>query len=153
MWFLGDANRNNGPSGCGVWENVEPESLWAQSVWATITKCHRLGGLYVAQSCPTLWDPMDCSLPGSSWNFPGKSTGVDCHFLLQGIFLTQGSNPGLPHCMQTLHHLSYQGSPYSSQFWTLKVKDEGASRFEMWWDLASWFLESHCSVSSYGRRD
>ena len=36
---------------------------------------------------------MDCSL----WDFPGNSTGVDCHFLLQGIFPTQGSNPGLPH--------------------------------------------------------
>ena len=35
------------------------------------------------------------SLLGSSpWNFPGKSTGMGCHFLLQGIFLTQGSNPG-----------------------------------------------------------
>ena len=44
---------------------------------------------------------MDCSLPGSEeplspWNFPGKSTGVGCHFLLQGIFPTQGLNPGLP---------------------------------------------------------
>ena len=36
------------------------------------------------------------------WNFPGKSTGVGCHFLLQGIFLTEGSNPGFPHCRQTL---------------------------------------------------
>ena len=37
----------------------------------------------VAQSCPTLWDPMDCSLPGSSvhGDFPGKSTGVGCHCL------------------------------------------------------------------------
>ena len=33
---------------------------------------------------------------------PGKNTGVGCHFLLQGIFPTQGSNPGLPHCGQTL---------------------------------------------------
>jgi len=31
------------------------------------------------------------------WDFPGKSTGVDCHFLLQGIFPTLGLNPGLPH--------------------------------------------------------
>ena len=31
------------------------------------------------------------------WNFPGKKTGVGCHFLLQGIFLTQGSNPSLLH--------------------------------------------------------
>ena len=35
------------------------------------------------------------------WNFPGKSTEVGCHFLLQGIFPTQGLNPGLPHCRQT----------------------------------------------------
>ena len=36
------------------------------------------------------------------WNFPAKSSGVGCHFLLQGIFPTQGLNPGLPHCKQTL---------------------------------------------------
>ena len=43
--------------------------------------------------------PVDCSLPGSlrPWNFLGKSTGVGCHFLLQRIFPTQGSNPGLSH--------------------------------------------------------
>ena len=48
----------------------------------------------VAQSCPTLCDPMDCSLSGSSvhGDFPVKSAGVDCHFLLQGIFPTQESN-------------------------------------------------------------
>ena len=36
------------------------------------------------------------------WDSPGKSTGVGCHFLLQGIFPTQGSNPGLPHSRQKL---------------------------------------------------
>ena len=67
--------------------------------------------------------PMDCSLPGSSVHgiFPGNSTGVDCHFLLQGIFLTQGSNPGLPHCRQTLNRLSHQGS-HSTTVWP-KVKN------------------------------
>ena len=56
----------------------------------------------VAQSCPTLCDPMDCSLPGSSlpWDSPGKNTGVGCYFLLQGIFPTQGSNSGLLHSRQ-----------------------------------------------------
>ena len=47
-----------------------------------------------------------CQAP---WDFPGKNTGVGWHFLLQGIFLTQGSNPGHPHCRQTLDHLSHQG--------------------------------------------
>ena len=45
------------------------------------------------------------------WDFQGKSTGVGCHFLLQGIFPTQGSNPGLSHCRQTLYRLSHQRSP------------------------------------------
>ena len=38
------------------------------------------------------------------------------HFLLQGIFLTQGSNPGLLHCRQMLYHLNHQGSPFR-QYW------------------------------------
>ena len=101
----------------------------------------------VAQSCPTLSDPMDCSLPGSSvhgifqarvleWGaiafsvtnlravqipgycafrrfHPGNSTGVDCHFLLQRIIPTQGWNPGLPNCRQTLYRLSHQGSLFT----------------------------------------
>ena len=55
--------------------------------------------------------PMDCSLPGSCpWDFLGNSTGVDCHFLLQGIFLTQGLNLGLSHCRQMLYRLIHQGS-------------------------------------------
>ena len=41
------------------------------------------------------------------WNYPGKNTGVHCHSLLQGIFLTQGSNPGL-HWRQILYCLSHQ---------------------------------------------
>jgi len=65
----------------------------------------------VAQFCPTLCDPMDCSLPGSClWNSPGKYNGVDCHSLLQGIFPTQGSTRSLLHCRWILYHLSYQGS-------------------------------------------
>ena len=50
----------------------------------------------VAQTCPTLCDPMDCSPPGSSIHgiFQDKNTGVGCHILLQGILLTQGLNLG-----------------------------------------------------------
>ena len=43
------------------------------------------------------------------WDSPDKNTGVGCHALLQGIFPTQGSNPGLPHCRWILYHLSHQG--------------------------------------------
>ena len=56
----------------------------------------------------TLCDPMDCNPPGSSihGDSPGKNTRVGCHVLLQGVFLTQRLNPGLPHCRQILYHLT-----------------------------------------------
>ena len=52
----------------------------------------------IAQSCPILCDPMDCSLPGSSvhGDSPGKNTGVGCHSLLQGILQNQGIEPRSP---------------------------------------------------------
>ena len=67
----------------------------------------------VAQSCPTLCDPMDCSPPGSfvHGDSQGKTTRGVCHSLLQGIFPTQGSNLGLLYCRWILYHLSHQGSP------------------------------------------
>ena len=45
------------------------------------------------------------------WDSPGQNTGVGSHSLLQGIFPTQESNQGLPHCRWILYQLSYQGSP------------------------------------------
>ena len=68
---------------------------------------------WVPQLCPILCDPMDCSPPGTCvhGDSPGKNTRVGCHFLLQGLFPTQGSNPGLPHFRRILYHLSHQGSP------------------------------------------
>ena len=62
----------------------------------------------LAQSCPTLWDPMDYIY--SPWHFPGQNTGAGSLFLLQGIFSTQESNPGLQHCRQILYQLSHQGN-------------------------------------------
>ena len=47
----------------------------------------------------------------SPWNSPGQNTGVGSRSLLQGIFPTQGLNPGLPHCRGILYQLSHQGSP------------------------------------------
>ena len=50
------------------------------------------------------------------WLFPGKNSEVGFHFLLQGIFLTQGSNFGLRHYSHILSYLSHQGSPVVVQF-------------------------------------
>ena len=69
----------------------------------------------VAQSCPTLCDPMANSLGPhglhSPWNSPGQSTGVGSLSPLQGIFPTKGSNPGLPHFRQILYQVSHKGNP------------------------------------------
>ena len=61
--------------------------------------------------------PWTVASPDSSGHgdSPGKNTGVGCHALLQGIFLTQGLNPTLPHCRWILYQPSYQGSPLSSR--------------------------------------
>ena len=68
----------------------------------------------VAQLCLTLCNPLDCSLPVSPVHGILQARildGVHSHSLLQGIFPTQGSNPGLLHCRQILYRLSHQGSP------------------------------------------
>ena len=58
-------------------------------------------------------DAMDCSLPGSSVHVILQARILECvvQSLLQGIFLTQGLNPGLLRCRQIVYHLTYQGSP------------------------------------------
>ena len=75
--------------------------------------------LKVAQSCPTLCNPMDYTIHGILQARMGSLS------LLQGIFPTQGSNPGLAHCRQILYQLSHKGSPmYAKLFlkWRISVK-------------------------------
>ena len=75
---------------------------WIKNLWCVLC--------LVMQFCPTLWDQMDCSQPASSVHrdSSGKNTEMYCYSLLEGIFPTQGSNTGLPHCRQILYHLSHQ---------------------------------------------
>ena len=70
----------------------------------------------VAQLCQTLWDPMDCSPPDSSVHGILQARKLDWVAMpsSRGIFPTQGSNPGLPHCRQIIYCLSHGGKPSSS---------------------------------------
>ena len=63
------------------------------------------------------------------WNSPGKNTGVCCHALLQGIFPTQGLNPGLLNCGQILYQLSHQGSQTSPLFLGWRRTSQGEVLF------------------------
>ena len=62
-----------------------------------------------SESCSVVSD----SLQPHAWNSPGQNPGVGSLSLLQGIFPTQGLNPGLPHCRQILYQLNHKGSPVS----------------------------------------
>ena len=106
----------------------------------------------VAQSCPTLCNPMDCGLY-SPWNSPGQNTGVGSLPLLQGVFPTQGSNPGsicLPLCRQILYQLSHKGNQMSRE-----------EKFNFFFNYCCYFKNPkpllqavliHCNISDFSLR-
>ena len=85
------------------------DRLGARRVLALLFSCYKASD-YLR---PRGLQPTSLHCP---WDFPGKSTGVDCHLLLQGIFQTQGLNLGLLHCRQILYQLSHQGMNCQSRF-------------------------------------
>ena len=92
----------------------------SSSVFSVISDCLQHYGLQSTRLfCP--------------WDFPDKNTGGGCHFLLQGILPTQGSNLGLLHCRQILYHQCHLGSPFIIQLPTnsyiLKLSFPNAENF------------------------
>ena len=65
----------------------------------------------LSESCSVMSDSLQPHGLYSPWNSLGQNTGVCSCSLLQGIFPSQGSKPGLPHCRRILYQLSHQGSP------------------------------------------
>ena len=63
------------------------------------------------ESCSVMSDSLWLHGLYSPWNSLCQNTGVGSLSLLQGVFPTQGSNPGLPHCWQILYQLRHKGSP------------------------------------------
>ena len=112
--------------------------LWFQNAY-TYACMHML--CYVMYACvlncfslrPNLCDPVDCSPPRRlcPWDSPGKNTGVGCHALLQGIFLTQGWNPHLL-CLLCWHAGSLPLVPF------------GKSYVMYMYTQISTLIESHC---------
>ena len=77
----------------------------------------------------------------SPWNSPGQNTGVGNLSLLQGIFPTQGSNPGLLHCRQILYQLSHKGRPHAIQ--------ETWVQFLNWEDPLEEGMATHSSILAW----
>ena len=112
----------------GVLRNVWPGSL--SKAWKTSLNCPHLPHLaqFSRSRKMIFWSPTKYLLSEwvkesvvsdslqphglySPWNSQGQNTGEGSLSLLQGIFPTQGSIPGLPHCRRILHQLSHKGSP------------------------------------------
>ena len=87
-------------------------------------KAQRAIKLKVTQSCPTLCDPMGYTVHGI---LQAQNTGVGSLSLLQGIFPTQGSYPGLPHCRWILYQQSHKGRPRILE-WVADPFSSGSSR-------------------------
>ena len=87
------------PSDCFL-EQLSWVLKTAQSLWQILE--------WVSESCSVTSDSLWPHGVLSPWNSPGQNTGIGSLSLLQGIFPTQGSNPGIPHCRQILYQLSYQ---------------------------------------------
>ena len=118
--YAGSSLRHEGFFSSGCWDLVpwsgielSPPVLETRSLSHWTTNCCCL----VDKSRLTLCDPMDCN-PARHlcpWDFPGKSTGVGGHFLLQGIFPTQGLSRSLLHWQVGCLPRSHEGNPWTTR--------------------------------------
>ena len=153
---------------CKQWQILfswAPKSLWMVTAVTKLKDTCSLeeSEVKVAQSCPTVCNPMNCSLPGSSVHGILQARILECSSsLLLGIFPTQGLNPGFLHCRWILNHLSHQGSPTMTNLDSKQIKKQrhyfadkgltsqsyGFSSSHVWmWELdhkENWVLKNWC---------
>ena len=98
----------------------------------------------VSQSCLTLCDPMDYTVHGI------LQAGVGSPSLLQGIFPTQGSNPGVPHCRKIFLPAEPQGKPQNTGMGSLSLLQQIFPIQELNWGLLHWILYQLRSQGSHG---
>ena len=79
------------------------------------------------------------------WDFPGKNTGVGSHSLLQGIFLTHGSNLDVLHCRQILYHMSHQGRPLNNLPFISPISAQLFSCVQLY--VTPWMVARQASLS------
>ena len=95
--------------------------LWSILLFVCITlyfSKHILKDMKWSESRSVTSDSLQLHGLYSPWNSSGQNTGVGSHFLHQGLFPTQGSNPDLLHCRQILYQLSYKGSLVYTKYGT-----------------------------------
>ena len=142
MQILRPDQRSTGSALEGTWESA---LNWFQEIFM-----HRNLSFFclVPKLCPTLpWPPSTtvCQAP-LSWDFPGKKTGVGCHFLLQGIYLTQGSNKHLLHWQVDSLPLIHLGSPTTSLICSFSSESHTFSpkSFSVFYNFENWIYICLC---------
>ena len=86
------------------------------------------------------------------WDSPGKNPKMGSRSLLQGIFPTQGSKPGFPHCMWILYHLSHQGSPVALLIYYLFTLMNNWTKHKGWFKMQTQFFLSVHPKKEQGSR-
>ena len=116
----------------GSGENQAPTASWGE---IGFVRHQEVSDVKAAQSCRTLCDPLD----GSPWDSPGQNTGVGSYSLLQGIFPSQGSHPGLPHCRWILYQLNHKGG--KGKQWleaNLLISEAAGAKVCLWLEGLGW---------------
>ena len=118
-------------------------SYYAEIAFMFIRKIWRPPKRYIgkwSESCSLISNSLQPHELKCPWNSPGQNTGVGSHSVLQGIFPTLESNPGLPHCKWILYQLSHQGSPRILK-WGAYPFSKGSSQPRNWCLLhCKWIL-------------
>ena len=95
-----------------LWEAQNLSNTQRSSRWQTDSfRAQAWTWIQKSDSYPVVSDSLQPHGLYSPWTSPGQNTGVGSLSLLQGIFPTQGSNPGLPHCRWILYQLNHKGRP------------------------------------------
>ena len=104
--------RENPTSSVLAWKNAMDRGAWWAAVHGVTESQTWLNTQAHSARLTWKWKSLSgVQLFATPWDFPDQNTGVGSHSLLQGIFPTRGSNPGLPHCRRVLYQLSHKGSP------------------------------------------
>ena len=112
---IGEGNGN--PLQCSCLENPRDSGAWWAAVcgvaqsWTRLRRLSSSSSSDIRESESRVSDSLQPRGLYGPWHSPGQNTGVGSRSLLQGIFPTQGSNPGVLHCRRILYQLSHQGSP------------------------------------------
>ena len=122
-----------GPHEISLLKIPKDAALEEQLVLMLLVLCQLIRSSYPREPEGSALKPRSLQPHGlySPWNSPGQNTGVGSSYFLQGIFPSQGLNPGAPHYRQILYQLSHQRNPKILE-WVAYPFSKGSSQLRNW---------------------